>query len=247
MAAGHRVSPARRSGEDRDGGGWGNRLDPLWPRDDQGAESGRGPAAGHQRASVEAGRRGIAAARDGIRGATRPDRAPDYGAQSKVALGLLLAARHGVVELAANPDAALRARLHHSPRVDAPAADESLGAVLARGGRSLPGISEGRDLVERALQPAAVGGGLNLVSGPKGWTFAIYLRRLAGTVKARPLPATLMGRGCFVAPAGRERIRLCGFGGDARVLFRQSGPVRQSPRPEQAQEIFLDARDHNFG
>ncbi len=106
------------------------------------------------------------------------------GPQPAFALGLLFGAWKRLVELAADPDAGRGARLHHLPRIDAPAGDESLAAVLGAGGQGVCRLARGRALAQAPQQPARA-----LEPGPG----AIYFNRsTSNTSVARggitPLP-----------------------------------------------------------
>lgn len=82
--------------------------------------------------------------------------AADYGAQPKVALGLMLAARDDFAQLAAHSSAAIRLPLHHPARARSLEGDEPLGTVLARGQKTLPGLQNGRAVAETTFGIAKV-------------------------------------------------------------------------------------------
>src|SRR5262249_12732824 len=63
-------------------------------------------------------------------GQTRPGGFPRQRTESAVAVGILLAVRSYLSELAARGDAGSHPRLRHDPRADAPQADGSLTEVL---------------------------------------------------------------------------------------------------------------------
>ena len=73
-----------------------------------------------------------------------------------IPVGFLLAARHHLIELAADSNPAVCPGLHHPPRTDAPASDEPLGAFLAGSGKRLSGSCRRRKVAETKLLTAQI-------------------------------------------------------------------------------------------
>ena len=170
---------------------------------------------------------------------------PGHRAQPADALGLVLAPRQHLVELAARADAAARLRLHPAPRADAPAPAEPLAPVLARGGGSARQYRDAETWLRRAVARSGRARSPTAPCLPR----ALSRPPRRGGPTSRPVSAASARRPYLAPWVGRVRrprraypAPCLGRLGEAALPRVRVGRVRRTRRSPSARRPYLASR-----